>query len=81
MSKPTLAYWDIRALAQPIRYMLKYAGVDFTDKRYQLGEGKTFAEMENIKKPWITGDKFKLGLDFPNMPYYLDGDIKVSARI
>src|SRR5256885_1386014 len=76
-SKPILGYWDIRAFAQPMRYMLKYAGVDFVDKRYQFGEGKTLAEMESIRKHWMPV-KFTLGLDFPNLPYYIDGDIKVS---
>jgi hypothetical protein len=23
-------------------------------------------------------DKSNLGLDFPNLPYYIDGDVKVS---
>ena len=78
MSAPTLGYWDIRGLAEPIRYMLKYAGVNFTDKRYPFGEGKTFDEVVVIaRKYWHDGDKFNLALDFPNLPYYLDGDIKV----
>ena len=77
MSKPTLGYWDIRALAQPIRYMLKYAGVNFTDKRYPI-DGKTRDEVMVVaRKHWQMGDKSNLGLDFPNLPYYLDGDIKV----
>ena len=28
-AKPTLGYWKIRGLAQPIRYCLAYCGVDF----------------------------------------------------
>jgi len=79
-SKPILGYWDTRALGQPIRYMLKYAGVHFTDKRYQFGEGNSFANWESISKYWAP-EKFTLGLDFPNLPYYIDGDIKVRAKI
>jgi len=30
-TKPTLGYWRIRGLAQPIRVMLTYGGVEFTD--------------------------------------------------
>ena len=80
MSAPTLGYWDTRAIAQPIRYMLKYAEVHFIDKRYPYGEGKSLAEVDEITKHWQS-DKLSLGLDFPNLPYYLDGDIKVSATI
>ncbi len=78
-SKPTLGYQDIRGLVEPIRYILKYAGVDFTDKRYRFGEGNSFANWESISKYWAP-EKFTLGLDFPNIPYYIDRDIKVSAK-
>jgi glutathione S-transferase len=79
MSKtvPTLGYWDIRGRAQPIRFLLKYAGVEFNDKRYEFGPGSTLAQIESIRKYWLT-DKSNLGLDFPNLPYYIDGDVKVS---
>ena len=79
-SKPTLGYWNIRALAQPIRYLLVIAEVDFIDKRYPFGEGNTFAEIESIGKYWRQ-DKENLGLDFPNLPYYIDGDVKVVYLI
>ena len=26
-------------------------------------------------------DKFNLGLDFPNMPYYIDGDVKLTQSM
>jgi glutathione S-transferase len=74
---PTLGYWDIRAFAQPIRYLLKYAGIQFNDKRYPFGEGSTAQELNSIRKYWYL-EKFTLGLDFPNLPFYLDGDVKVS---
>ncbi|CAG2103198.1 unnamed protein product [Medioppia subpectinata] len=64
---PTLAYWEGRARAQPIRNLLIYSGVKFTDKRYQSAE----------RKAWQS-DKSTLGLDFPNLPYYIDGDLKLS---
>ncbi len=81
MSKaPTLAYWDTRGLAQSIRLLLKYAGVQFNDKRYEFGPGSTLAEIESIQKYWLP-DKFNLGLDFPNLPYYIDGDLKVGYHL
>ncbi len=35
-SRPTLGYWNIRAgyRGNANRYLLKFAGVDFEDKRY-----------------------------------------------
>ena len=35
--RPVLGYWNTRALAEPIRLLLHYAGVSFEDKRYELG--------------------------------------------
>ncbi|CAG2181870.1 unnamed protein product [Oppiella nova] len=69
-SVPTLGYWNIRGLCEPIRYLLKYAGVEFTDKRLEFKNRDT----------WLK-DKPNLGLDFPNLPYYLDGDIKLSQSL
>ncbi len=77
---PTLGYWDIRALAEPIRYLLKYAGIEFNDKRYEFGEGTSIQEIECLRKNW-TPEKFTLGLDFPNLPYYIDGDVKLTQGL
>ena len=30
---------------------------------------------------WHTDDKFKLGLDFPNLPYYVDKDVKLTQSL
>ena len=48
------------------RVLLTYAGVDFEDKRYPLG-GNDFA-----------AEKYSLGFDYPNRPYIIDGDFKLS---
>lgn len=69
---PVLGYWKIRGLAQPIRLMLGYAGVEFEDKIYEQEDGPSFS-----RDAWLA-DKFKLGLDFPNLPYYFDGDVKLT---
>ncbi|CAG2100196.1 unnamed protein product [Medioppia subpectinata] len=50
---------------QPIRLLLKYAGVEFTDKRYTDPKG------------WQS-DKYALGLDFHTLPYYINGDLKLT---
>jgi len=71
--KPVLGYWKIRGLGQPIRLLLAYLNVDFEDKRYE------FADPPNIAENWLK-DKFNLGLPFPNLPYYIDGNIKLSQH-
>ncbi|KAL4478046.1 hypothetical protein ABPG72_013485 [Tetrahymena utriculariae] len=62
----TLGYWSFRGLAQPIRFLLAYLGVQYTDKHYTKGED------------WFENDKKNLGMDFPNIPYFIDNDIKIS---
>ena len=79
-SVPTLGYFETRGLAQPIRLLLNYAGVNFNDKRHKFGPGNTMAEADTIKKDWLA-EKFTLGLDFPNIPYYIDGDLKLTQSL
>ncbi|XP_029429378.1 LOW QUALITY PROTEIN: glutathione S-transferase Mu 5-like [Rhinatrema bivittatum] len=68
----TLGYWDIRGLAHPIRLLLEYTGTEYQEKRYSCGEAPDYDKSEWLK------DKEKLGLDFPNIPYLIDGDLKIS---
>lgn len=69
---PVLGYWDIRGLATPIRLLLSQAGVEYDEKLYKCGGPPDFDRGEWSK------DKFNLGLDFPNLPYYIDGDVKLT---
>ncbi|XP_056629359.1 glutathione S-transferase Mu 3-like [Triplophysa dalaica] len=66
-----LAYWDIRGLAQPIRLLLEYTGSKYEEKLYSCGEGPNYD-----KSCWID-EKNKIGMDFPNLPYLVDGDKKI----
>lgn len=70
-----LGYWKIRGLAEPIRMLLHYAGVDFEEVIYEQGEGPGFD-----KSVWFDV-KFNLGLDFPNLPYLVDGDLNLTQTI
>ena len=70
--KPKLGYWRIRGLAQPIRMLLHYTNTPFEDVQYALGDGPEFS-----RKEWLDV-KFDLGLDFPNLPYYIEGDLKLT---
>lgn len=72
-SKPILGYWDIRGLAEPIRVLLKYTKTNFQDQEYQVrGKAPSFDTSE-----W-TDVKETLDLDFPNLPYFIDGNIKIT---
>lgn len=65
-TKVHLGYWDIRGLAQVSRLLLAYNGVDFEDNRYQ------------DRSKWFDVDKKDLGLNFPNLPYLIDGDYNIT---
>uniref|UniRef100_A0A3P9PK40 glutathione transferase n=2 Tax=Poecilia reticulata TaxID=8081 RepID=A0A3P9PK40_POERE len=67
-----LAYWDIRGLAQPVRLLLEYTGTAYDEKFYTCGEAPDYD-----RSCWF-GEKEKLGIDFPNLPYLLDGDRKIT---
>jgi glutathione S-transferase len=69
---PVLGYWNIRGLATPIRLALEHAGVAYEEKLYECGPPPDFD-----KSSWLN-EKFTLGLDFPNLPYYMDGDVKLT---
>ncbi|CAG2105208.1 unnamed protein product [Medioppia subpectinata] len=73
---PTLGYYNIRGAAQPIRLLLKYKDVNFTDKYY----GKFGGDLDLYRGNWLK-EKFTLGFDFPNIPYYMDGSIKITQSL
>ncbi|XP_042871710.1 glutathione S-transferase Mu 3-like [Penaeus japonicus] len=69
---PVLGYWKIRGIAQSIRLMLEYTGTEFEDKYYECGPGPLFD-----KSCWLDV-KDDLDLEFANLPYYIDGDIRIT---
>jgi len=72
MSKPVLAYWGTRCLAEPIRMMFEYLEIDYVNKIYPVGDAPSYD-----KKEWWK-DKKDLGFDFPNLPYLIDGEMKLT---
>lgn len=64
-------YWPIQGRGTPSRMALAYAGEQYEDVVYN------FAATEGAADHWAT-HKFNLGLDFPNLPYYIDGDFKLT---
>ncbi|XP_048354821.1 glutathione S-transferase 2-like [Sphaerodactylus townsendi] len=67
-----LGYWDIRGLAHAIRLLLEHTGTSYEDKQYTPGEAPDF-DISAWKN-----EKDKLGLDFPNLPYLIDGETKIT---
>ncbi|XP_008702247.2 glutathione S-transferase Mu 1 isoform X3 [Ursus maritimus] len=67
-----LGYWDIRGLAHAIRLLLEYTDSHYEEKKYTMGDAPDYDRSQ-----WLN-EKFKLGLDFPNLPYLIDGAHKVT---
>lgn len=65
----TLGYWDIRGIASPIRNLLAYLGIEYTNKTY-TGAGDE----------WHKQDKLTLATKFPNIPYYVEEDGSVLTE-
>ncbi|XP_075469699.1 glutathione S-transferase Mu 4-like isoform X2 [Ascaphus truei] len=59
-------------LAHPIRLLLEYTGTPYEETRYV-----TRGAPDYDKSQWLE-EMQMLGLDFPYMPYLLDGDVKLS---
>lgn len=69
---PVLGYWAIRGLGHPIRMMFYYVKQNFADRTYECGDAPDFD-----KSSW-TDVKETLGFEFPNLPYLIDGEVKLT---
>ena len=65
-------YWKIRGVGEPIRYMLECINQPWEDIQYEMTDAPHYSMDE-----WTTV-KDKLDLDFPNIPYLIDGDTKLT---
>lgn len=72
---PVVGYNNVRGLAQCIRNLLVYKDVQFEDKQYKLGPAPAYEKTEWLK------EKYCLGLKFPNLPYYSDGEVNMTQSI
>ena len=71
-AKPTLGYWAIRGLASQIRYQMVYLGVDYAEDTFEQGGPPDFD-----RSKWLL-QKDNLGLTFPNLPYFIDGETRLT---
>jgi glutathione S-transferase len=51
---------------------LEYLAVPYTDVHYEQGDAPEYS-----RECWLSV-KPTLGLDFPNLPYLIDGDLKIT---
>lgn len=73
--KVKLGYWKIRGLASSIRYLLEYCNVPYEGEYYVQGDGPEFSRDDWLSK------KFTLNLDFPNIPYIIDGELRITESL
>lgn len=66
MEKVKLGYWGIRGRGQVPRLLLAYVGADWEETTYKDAGS------------WFGGDKVNMDLDFPNLPYLIKGDIRLT---
>jgi glutathione S-transferase len=64
-----LGYWGIRGRGQVLRLLLAYTGVSWREKTYTDPAG------------WFEGDKKTIGMTYPNLPYIIDGNLKMSETL
>nr|ABS19427.1 multivalent antigen sj26-GAPDH [synthetic construct] len=67
---PILGYWKIKGLVQPTRPLLEYLEEKYEEHLYERDEGDKWRNK-----------KFELGSEFPNLPYYIDGDVKLTQSM
>jgi len=72
MSTLTLGYWKIRGLAESIRLLLHYLEIEYKEVLYEFGPAPDFSGESWFKV------KYTLGFDYPNIPYLIDGDFKMT---
>lgn len=68
-SEIILGYWNIRGLAQVSRLLLTYTKANWKDKLY------------TDPNSWFGKDKKSMTFAFPNLPYLIDGDLKMTESI
>jgi len=66
---PQLGYWDIQGLGQGVRMLLHYTNTKYEDTVYSI---------KNVNEWQAAKANNAWDLDFPNLPYYIDGDVKLT---
>ena len=61
-----LGYWGLKGAGEPIRWLIKYLNLPVLEYN------------PNTPDEWFSDKKWKMGLKFPNLPYLIDGDFKLT---
>lgn len=61
-------YFNLQGRGQVSRLLLAYTKTQYHEVAY------TFAKIGD----WLQNDKINLGLDFPSLPYLIDGKLKLT---
>ena len=67
-----IAYWAIRGLAAPLHCLASVLGVPTRAVHYTQGDAPDFS-----REAWLSV-KDTLGLPAPNLPYLVDGELKIT---
>ena len=72
-----LCYWNCRGLAHSIKLLLEYCEEEYEYKTVECGEAPYYD-----KKIWYE-NKYKIleKFDFPNLPYFEDGEVHLTHHI
>lgn len=65
-----LGYWNVRGIAHSIRLLLRVANANFKEELY---DEMNFDSWFSVKPT--------MDLDFPNLPYLIDGDTKLTQSV
>ncbi|EGR32113.1 glutathione s N-terminal domain protein [Ichthyophthirius multifiliis] len=68
MDQLKLGYWNVPYKGQPIRYILQLAKYKYEDQQYSFED----------YNQWFQIQKYTLGLPFPNLPYIIHKDLKIT---
>ena len=72
---PIIGYWQIHGLGELAKLIMEFSG-----KPYQMQYFKNGPPPEFCPGSWLKVRE-TLGLDFPNLPYVIDGDLKISESM
>ena len=63
-----IGYWGFRGRVEPIHLLLELTETPYERVTYLMKE----------KEKWYDEDKVKLGFEYPNLPYLVEGDFKLT---
>jgi len=80
VTRRILGYWNVRGLAQPIRLLLEYTGLEFEETRYHFDMCDP-SDASKMVGPWmedkntnplIAGGLGEVKMEFANLPYCIE---------